>query len=349
MDSTNYTTESRKYKHLHFKERITIELRLKDGHSAYSIAKELNRPINTVLNEIRRGTVDQIKQNQRVQVYLADAGQAAYDKNRKNSQPSFKLLQCEEFIAFVANKVLNENWSLDACVGYATLHKSFEPSEMVCTKTLYSYAALGLLPFTVMDLPLVLKRSPKNSKVRKHKKHLGQSIEERPAHIDDRKEFGHWEIDTVIGKKTKDDNALLTLVERQTRNAIFLKISDKTSGAVSNAISKLRDFFGSKFSQVFKTITADNGLEFSELHKLGSELETQIYFAHPYASHERGTNERHNGLIRRFIPKGKAIADYTCESIANIESWCNTLPRKILGYKTPEELFEGHLDLIYTV
>lgn len=107
---------------------------------------------------------------------------------------------------------------------------------MVCTKTLYSYTALGLLPFGVTDLPLLLKRNPKKSRVKKHKKNLGQSIEERPDHVETREEFGHWEIDTVIGKKTKDDNVLLTIVERQTRNSIFLKIPDKTSESVSQGV-----------------------------------------------------------------------------------------------------------------
>lgn len=348
MDTPNNNTESRKHKHLSFEERMTIQIRLKDGHSAYRIAKELNRPINTVLNEIRRGTVVQKKQNQTVQIYLADAGQANYSKNRNHSKTAFKLLQCQDFITFVSGKLLKDKWSIDACVGYATLLKLYEPEERVCTKTLYSYAALGLLPFTVMDLPLVLKRSSKKSRVRKHKKNLGQSIEERPDHIETREEFGHWEIDTVIGKKTKDDNVLLTIVERQTRNSIFLKIPDKTSESVSKGILELREYFGSKFDQVFKSITADNGLEFAGLYKLETELETQVYFAHPYASYERGTNERHNGLIRRFIAKGKAISDHSAEAIAFIEDWCNTLPRKILGYRTPEELFEKQLDLIYS-
>ena len=212
MDNNNFTTESRKHKHLNFEERLTIQLRLKDGYTPYRIAKELNRPINTVLNEIRRGTVDQIKINQRVKIYLADAGQANYAKNRIHSKPSFKLLQCEEFITFLTRKLLKENWSIDSCVGYAVLHKIYKPSEMICTKTLYSYTALGLLPFTNMDLPLVLKRSTKSCKVRKHKKHLGKSIEERPDYIETREEFGHWEIDTVIGKKTKDDQVLLTIM-----------------------------------------------------------------------------------------------------------------------------------------
>lgn len=347
MDSTNYNTQSRKHKHLNYEERMTIQIRLKDGFTPYRIAKELKRPINTVLNEIRRGTVDQIVNKKLVKTYLADAGQTIYEKNRKNSCPAFKLLRCKDFIDFVTDKVKKSNWSLDACVGRAIAESKFKHSEMVCTKTLYNYVALGLLPIKAIDLPLVLRRNPKNEKVRKHKKHLGRSIEERPEHIELRDVFGHWEIDTVLGHKTKNDNVILTLVERQTRYSIFLKISDKTSDAVASAISELEYYYGSGFDKVFKTITSDNGLEFSELHTLESKSETNIYFAHPYASHERGTNERHNGMLRRFIPKGKAISDYSCEDIAYIENWCNTLPRKILGYKTPEELFEEQLDIIY--
>jgi IS30 family transposase len=162
-----------------------------------------------------------------------------------------------------------------------------------------------------------------------------------------RKEFGHWEIDTVIGKKSKGEEVLLTIVERQTRNAIIRKIPSKTADAVSNEFKKIQTFFGDRFCKVFKTITSDNGSEFSELHELESISSTKVYFTHPYSSFERGTNERHNGLIRRFIPKGKSINDYADEDISFIEEWMNSLPRKILGYNTPEELFEYELDAIY--
>ncbi len=102
-----------------------------------------------------------------------------------------------------------------------------------------------------------------------------------------------------------------------------------------------------QFSKVFKTITSDNGSEFADLSILEADTDTNVYFTHPYSSFEQGTNERHNDLIRRFIPKGKRISDYSLDDIAFIEEWMNTLPRKILNYKTPEELFEIHLDEIY--
>ena len=165
--------------------------------------------------------------------------------------------------------------------------------------------------------------------------------------MDERNEFGHWEIDTVIGSKSKSDNVVLTLVERITRKYIALKITSKTSFAVNEDIAYLKECYGTKFSQVFKTITSDNESEFAELSQIENDTSIKIYFAHPYSSWERGSNERHNGLLRRFIRKGKRMDNYSYEDIMFIADWCNSLPRKILGYKTPDELFDFELDKIY--
>jgi IS30 family transposase len=157
-----------------------------------------------------------------------------------------------------------------------------------------------------------------------------------------------WEIDTVIGSKSKEDESLLTMVERKTRNALIRKIPSKTAEAVRKEFDQIKDEFGSRFQQVFRSLTADNGSEFAALSALKEE-NVGVYFTHPYSAFERGTNENHNGLIRRFIPKGKKISDCSQEAIARVEEWMNGLPRKILGYKTPEELFEAELDLIYAL
>lgn len=347
MNYPNHNTESRKNKHLNAKERLTIELRLKDGYSAYKIAKELNRSINTILNEIRRGTTTQIKQGKHIKMYLSDTGANIYNRNRENSCRTFKRLECSEFINYAVDKIKNHSWSPDACVGYALATGKFQRSQMVCTKTLYNYIDLGLLEVINADLPMKLRRNTKPSRVKEHKKKLGRSITERPSDIDNRKEFGHWEIDTVVGQKSNNDCVLLTILERKTRNAIIQKIESKTAEAVTGALNRIRNIYGKQFSEVFKSITGDNGSEFADLSTLESETGTKVYFTHPYCSFEKGTNERHNGLIRRFIPKGKRISDYSQDDIVFIEEWMNTLPRKILNYKTPEELFEIHLDEIY--
>lgn len=349
MDYPNNNTESRKNKHLNFKERMTIEIRLKDGFSVYKIAKELGRSINTITNEINRGTTTQIRQGKHIKIYLADTGETVYTKNRLNSCRPFKMLDCSEFINYTVDKIKNDSWSPDACVGEAIANGRFERYQMVCTKTLYNYIDLGLLDVKNTDLPIKLRRNTKSTRVKKHKKKLGSSISERPIDINSRTEFGHWEIDTVIGEKSNNDNVLLTILERKTRYAIVLNIVSKTANAVMDAFSRLRSLFGEQFSQVFKTITGDNGSEFADLSTIESETDTKVYFTHPYSSFEKGTNERHNGLIRRFIPKGKRISDYSSDDIAFIEEWMNTLPRRILNYKTPEELFEMYLDKIYAI
>lgn len=317
-----------------------------EGKTAYAIAKLLNRPINTITNELRRGTVDQIKQGKLVKIYYADTGQAKYEANRRNTGRRYELLQCSEFVSHVEKMMIEEDWSVDSAVGRATATGKFD--KMLCTKTIYNYIDLGLMKVKNTDLPLKLKRHTKGIRVRTNKRTLGDSIETRPSYVEDREEFGHWEIDTVIGSKSKEDESLLTMVERKTRNALIRKIPAKTAEAVRKEFDQIKDEFGSRFQQVFRSLTADNGSEFAALSVL-KEQNVGVYFTHPYSAFERGTNENHNGLIRRFIPKGKKISDYSQEAITRVEEWMNGLPRKILGYKTPEELFEAELDLIYAL
>jgi IS30 family transposase len=341
MEQYNHTMDSRKNKHLNAFERGQIQLLLKDGVSVYAIAKRLARAYNTIRNEIRHGTVTQIKGKNKVEIYYPDTAQNRYEEARRNCGNKYKLLACEAFIGHVEQLFHGKGFSLDSIVGVAKLNGEFPANQMVCTKTLYNYVDAGLLNILNIDLPLKLKRSTKPARVRNNKKRLGRSISERPESINDRSEFGHWEIDTVIGRKTKDDEALLTLTERLTRKEIIRKISGKNSAAVMRALNTLITEAGPHFSTVFKSITSDNGSEFSELSTL--EPKTIIYFTHPYTSSERGTNERHNGLIRRFIPKGKRMSDYSVKFVAKIQTWCNSLPRKILGYLSPDEAFDDQL------
>lgn len=112
-------------------------------------------------------------------------------------------------------------------------------------------------------------------------------------------------------------------------------------------LNALRREYSNCFSKVFRTITTDNGSEFSRLSELEGISQTLVYFAHPYTSCEKGTIENHNGLIRRFIHKGKSISDYSAADILGVELWANQLPRRILGYRTPDECFEEEMDALY--
>ena len=336
------TTEHKKGSHISFEDRVLIQTRLKDHWTPNRIAKEIGCAPNTVRNEIKRGTVSLY--NGTVLRYKATAGQKAYESNRQNCCRHYELLSKTEFITYVETNFQENGWSLDACVGRALQDGTFTRDQMVCTKTLYHYIDLGLLGIKNIDLPEKLKRNTKKRLLRKNKKELGRSIEERPREIELRKEFGHWECDLVIGSKTGNDSVLLTLNERKSREFWMIPIPDKHPESVMAAMEAIRKDYSEHFSEVFKTITTDNGSEFASLSDLKSLSNTLVYFAHPYTSCEKGTVERHNGLIRRFIPKGKRIDSYTAEQIFQIE-----LPRKILNYRTPDEIFEEELDWIYHV
>ena len=345
MDTQDYTTEHRKGQHLLAEERHEIEVRLKDGWTPYRIAKHLGRPFNTIKNEIARGTV--YLYNGKVARYKAKAGEQQYKENRRNSRRQYKRLEVSSFIKYVEEK-FEKGWSLDACTGKALETGKFRRDQIVCSKTLYNYVDNCLIGINNIDLPEKLKRNTKKEKVRKNKRILGDSIELRPESVELREEFGHWEVDTVVGSKYEDEPCAVTLTERKTRNSIWIKAANHTADAVQEAVQRVMDYFGVMASAVFKSVTGDNGSEFARLTELVDQG-TAVYFTHPYSSWEKGTNECHNKLLRRFIPKGGSMTGYSAEDIAYMADWANTLPRKILGYQTPDELFDAELDRIYAL
>lgn len=342
MAHTENTIQNRKNKHLSPFERGEIAALHKAGHSNREIARRLGRVHGTIANELERGTTTQLKTGRKsFTAYYPETGQAVYEQNRKNCGAKSKLLVAMEFIDFACEKILDQGWSPDAVVGFAKHQTYWQDKPIVSTKTLYNYIDQSKLSVRNIDLPMKTKLNTKMKRIRKHRRVLGKSIAERPPEIEDRMEFGHWEIDTVEGEMS-DDNALLTLIERKTRNYYAIKIDDQEHDSVDYAINKLRHSFGELFPQVFKTITSDNGSEFSNLSSCLENI-TDVYFARPYASYERGSNERHNGLLRRYIPKGKAISDYSRDAIKHVYQTLNKLPRKILNYQQPAVVFEQEL------
>ena len=218
---------------------------------------------------------------------------------------------------------------------------------MVCTRTLYNEVWAGNLDLSVTELPEAMKRKQhKDSKPREHKKSFGTDISQRPEIAALRIEEGHWEGDTVVGKRAGKEAVVLSLLEKKTENYIAIQIPGKDADSVLNAMQSLREEFGDKFSQVFKTITVDNGSEFSTF-SLVENWGSAVYFAHPYTSWERPQNERHNGLFQAFVPKGASIESFSPEYILSAADELNGRPRKKLGYRTPEELFDEFLDSVY--
>jgi IS30 family transposase len=156
-------------------------------------------------------------------------------------------------------------------------------------------------------------------------------------HIEDRKQDGHWECDTVIGANHK--LALVTVVERRSGYAVIAKVSNKTSDLVCAAIIKALKLFKARV----KTLTYDNVKEFCSPAEIDQALVGAGYFAMPFVSWERGTNESLNGMLRQYVPKNQAMADITDKKIKMIKTKLNNLLPKRLGFRTPEEVFHQSL------
>ena len=161
------------------------------------------------------------------------------------------------------------------------------------------------------------------------------SIDERPRIVDSRHRYGDWEVDTIIG--SRHQQAIVSLAERKSRLALIRKVDRKTSEQVSQAVTEL---LGSVKHRVH-TITGDNGKEFSGHQEIAKSLSANFYFAHPYASWERGLNENTNGLIRQYFPKSRDFASITDSEILTVMNKLNNRPRKCLGFKTPNQVFFG--------
>lgn len=344
MSHTHSTTKRRTFKHLTAYQRGQIEAMLRLGVPKVKIAKDLGIARSTLYAEIKRGTVTQKRSDWTYyEQYFAQSGQIRYERNREKSGKPSKFNAAQDFIRYVENAILKDKHSPDAICGRAKRMNLFEVS--VCTKTIYNYIAKGLLKVKNIDLRQKVRRKHKEKKTHEHSRRFGESIEHRDPLIDERCTFGNWEIDTIVGKKNTDA-VLLAADERKQRKRHLIKIRAKTAEAVAEGIAKLRVLYGAQFSQVFRTITCDNGSEFARLQE--AVPEAKVYYAHPYAPWERGTNEKQNALVRYFIPKGMDMTNLTEEDVQRVEDWINTLPRKILDYETPQERFDIALKTLHT-
>lgn len=347
MDTMNSTTNIHtKGAHLTLADRAQIQVLQKIGYSMRAIARELNCSPATISNELRRGTPLRNGKRGRHPQYNPRFAQAVYEQNRKQSHRSFKIKECQDFLQWMLVQFKNKHWSLDAC---AVKGKAlFGSSKTVCTRTLYTMLHKGQLGIRPKECPRILGRKQRKmyhaSANQEHR--YGRSIDERPEYINDRSEFGHWEIDTIIGRRKGKGQALLTLVERKVKQALVFRIAGKTRDAVMYIMLSLQRRCKERFPILFKSITADNGSEFADLRKL-EQYGTTIYFAHPYSSWERGQNEQTNGMLRNFIPKGTPIEAYSDEQLTYIVDCINNLPRKSLRYDTAQHCFDCNLKAIF--
>lgn len=313
-----------------------VEIAALLGFSRQSIYKELNRGFymhrNHDWTETKKYSADKAHSNAR----LMASGKGA----------PLKIGNDYEFAAFV-EKMIRKKYSPAAILAYIN-ENNLKFNTKVCRCTLYSYIDKGV--FSISNKNLLRKGKMKRKKSKRVSKKIcdiTHSIESRAKEVLDRTSFGHWELDTVVGINVKSDT-LLVLTERLSRMELIYRVPDKTSGNIIVVLDKLQHKLGlNSFRKTFKTITCDNGLEFSnhsriEFDKYGRRR-TSLFYCHPYSSWERGSNENQNAFIRRFIPKGIPISNYSLSRIREIQDYINTYPRAILGWKSSSDVFNKHL------
>lgn len=347
MSQKDYTLKIKKNKHLTERERYEIEVLLKEKRTPSYIAEKLGRHKRTIEREIKKGTVKLLKSDLSYKKqYCAEVAQRVYDNNAKNKGPNLKIGNDHKLAEYIEKKIVKKKYSPDAVIGKIKA-KQLKFKNYICTKTLYNYIDQGVfVNITNKDLPI--KKNNRKGAYRRvriaHKNLKGTSIEERPPHIEKRLEYGHWEMDCVLGKRGDKGAALLVLTERKRREQIIYKMPNKKQESVINVLDLLERKHGNKFAKKFKSITVDNGSEFLDFKGIENSIKnpktkrTKIYYAHPYSAWERGTNENSNRLIRRFIPKGTDISKVCNKKIKYIENWINNYPRKIFGYLSANDL-----------
>lgn len=339
------------FKHLSQNDRIKMETMLNSGHKVVEVAEYLHVHRSTIYREIKRGEYTHRNSDYTEETrYSSDLGQKNHDWNAQGKGRNIKIGNDRPLAEYIEGKIIEDKYSPEAALA-AAAESGIEFTTSISVRTLYRYIDKGIfLKLTNKDLPVKGKRKKHNKRVKVQKRaSAGESIENRPDEVKDREIFGHWEMDTVKGKQGVTKSCMLVLTERKTRDEIIVKLPDQKAASVVEAIDRLERKWGDMFTKVFRSITVDNGVEFSDYEGLERSVlhegEKRIFafYCHPYSSWERGSNENNNRLIRRHIPKGEDFDEKQDRDIEYIENWINNYPRGIFGFKTSAQLFEEEI------
>lgn len=311
----------RHYTHLALQQRYQIHALLKEKVSQTRIAEILGVHKSTISRELRR--------NRGTHHYFpAQAHRLALHQRLGKGAPRID----GETWAWVEHKMRCEQWSPEQISGWLVRERGLRVSH----ESIYRYVRADKSEGGSLHRHLRCRK--------RHRKRYGSlarsgpivgrtSIEERPAIVERRGRLGDWEADTIVGKPGKA--VIVSLVERRSRLTRLAKAPRRAAaeveGAIGVALGPLADHV--------HTVTCDNGSEFARHASLASSLKARFFFAHPYASWERGLNENTNGLVRQYFPKGTDLTPITDEEIQAVMDKLNTRPRKALGYRTPNEAF----------
>lgn len=309
------------YKHLTIKQRNSIEALLTEGYSMRKIANSLKVNVSTISREIKRCEKDN---------YVSEDAQKDYENKSKEKGKKIKLTS--ELKEIITSK-LNEKWSPEQIVG--RLYQG-----ELSFKTIYNWIYKKLIDINLN----LLRRKGKSrkSKETRGKFNIGTSILKRPKEVKTRETFGHWELDTIVSARGKSKGCLATFVERKTRYYIAIPMKDRSKESMFEAIKILLTLFP---KESFKTFTSDRGKEFS-CYKDVENIGIEFYFADPYSSWQRGTNENSNGLLREYYPKKTDLSTIDFVELVDNLIQLNNRPRKCLGFKTPLEALLHELDFL---
>ena len=332
--------EVKKHRRLSLKERVIIQTLLEEQKNKSYIAKTLNRSRSTISREVNKLVINPGDK------YDADLSHWSAIDDYENKRNLDKISK-HSILRFFVYKGLLSNWTPEQISGRLKELYPNDPIMSISHEAIYRY--IYTRPQARLNKKLINLLVRKKTRRRTSKKRRGGgskiinqvSIDNRPLHINLREEVGHWEGDLVIGKNHK--SAIGTIVERKNRFTLIVKLESKKAGEVANQFIKILN----KLNPIFKkTMTYDNGIEMARHEKITQNTGVKIYFAHPYSSWERGTNENTNGLIRRYFPKGTDFSKISQKQLLNVQDKLNNRPRKIIGYKTPNEMMDLDLKFV---
>lgn len=341
-----------KYHHFTWTERLQLEAWERVGIKKREMAELLGVHISSIYREFKRGEYIRLNSDYTTEKrYSPDIAEEKYRENLKAKGAGLKIGNDHEYAAYIEYKIAEEKYSPGATLGEIKRKGGLGFKTTISKTTLYRYIDDGIfLHITNKDLPVKKNKAKQEHKrVKASRAPAGKSIEKRPAEVEERTTFGHWEMDTVVGKQGTS-KVLLVLTERKTREEILRLMPDKSAASVVRAINRIERAMGAeKFSQIFKTITVDNGGEFSDYEGLEASVKrkrnrTTMFYCHPYSSYERGSNENQNKLVRRFYPKGTDFTKVKHADIRRLEKWINNYPREMFDYYCSNDLYEACLN-----
>jgi len=309
------------YNHLTMEDRIIIRTLLQEGKSKKYIADKLNRALSSIKREIDR--------NSGKRGYRPKQAHRKYEERKAGGKTTKMTL---ETVSYIEEK-LQEEYSPEQISGRMKLDMGFKVSH----EWIYQYVWKDKKEGGDLYRKLRIANGNRNRKRYGKKDYRGRipgrvDIEDRPGIVNKKERVGDWEADLVSGVKHK--GFLVTLVERKTKTTLIGKVMRKTSEEVTREIINMAaGMYG-----LIKTITYDNGREFSGHQKINDTLGCESYFAKPYHSWERGLNENTNGLIRQYFPKGTDLRETKREEIEFVQNKLNSRPRKTLDFRTPNEV-----------